>query len=512
MNKIGFQNFRRFINFPELEYGGITLLVGKNNSGKSTLVKALMLVNEYIKSSDLGVFSFANELLENANIVTFDRAKNKYSDSPIISFSFQIESFNVEVAISGKEGKTNADVVYYQIEDLTNGYILKIEPPAQHITFTSKHEQDNDRIIDINRSLDEIKEQISNLKLQQEVQKSKGETSHEYIEIISTIEKLEKKKEELSKSRKAEQKKNANYSFDMESELKGSLVFVFKEFMKRCKRKYDNQFREIQKGKKETKEFVDLKGFNDDHFKIENSFDNYIQITNKTNILYLGANPAKQSALFSIRDKNNALAQAFHEFEQLDIQNQQSDASRFVKKWMKEFEIGEDFSVILHAGEAYEVNILINGKQIPLADKGMGSIQAMLLIIRLACVLFKAQKNQLTYTVIIEEPELNLHPALQSKLAEIFYEITDKYKIQLIVETHSEYIIRRTQVIVAEKELTKGVNDNLFNLYYFPIEGTPYHIEYDQDGVLKRNFDNGFFDEASASTLELLKIKRQNKA
>ena len=43
MNSIGFNNFRRFASFPEMDLGDITLLVGGNNSGKSTLVKALLL-------------------------------------------------------------------------------------------------------------------------------------------------------------------------------------------------------------------------------------------------------------------------------------------------------------------------------------------------------------------------------------------------------------------------------------------------------------------------------------
>ena len=41
-NKIGFSNFRKFANFPEIDLGDITILVGGNNSGKSTLVKAFL--------------------------------------------------------------------------------------------------------------------------------------------------------------------------------------------------------------------------------------------------------------------------------------------------------------------------------------------------------------------------------------------------------------------------------------------------------------------------------------
>jgi predicted ATPase len=170
----------------------------------------------------------------------------------------------------------------------------------------------------------------------------------------------------------------------------------------------------------------------------------------------------------------------------------------------------------------------------------MGSIQAMLLILRIACVLKRfsletrrkhdflvddrhadvywppTMRNilELPPTIIIEEPELNLHPALQSKLADFFHELYDKFHINLLVETHSEYILRKSQVIVAENELAVAPNESPFRVYYFPKETyqEPYRLEYREDGSFDRNFGDGFFDEASSSTLELLKLKRQKKS
>lgn len=46
MKKIGFKNFRKFENFPAIGLGDVTYLVGKNNAGKSTMVKALILIVE----------------------------------------------------------------------------------------------------------------------------------------------------------------------------------------------------------------------------------------------------------------------------------------------------------------------------------------------------------------------------------------------------------------------------------------------------------------------------------
>ena len=117
-------------------------------------------------------------------------------------------------------------------------------------------------------------------------------------------------------------------------------------------------------------------------------------------------------------------------------------------------------------------------------------------------------------TIIIEEPELNLHPALQSKLADLFLEVYEKCYHDFIIETHSEYLVRRSQVIVAEKEFEVKPNENPFFVYYFPkdLEYQPYRLEYQKNGTFNKNFGEGFFDEASTSTLELLKFQRQKKS
>ena len=67
---------------------------------------------------------------------------------------------------------------------------------------------------------------------------------------------------------------------------------------------------------------------------------------------------------------------------------------------------------------------------------------------------------------------------------------------------------------MAEKEFQVAPNYNPFCVHYFPkdIGQQPYRLEYLEDGSFNKNFGEGFFDEASLSTLELLKLKRQKKA
>ena len=65
---IGFKNFRRFEEFPTLEFGDVTYLVVRNNSGKSTMVKAHILMMNYLQNQLHNTFSFENEVVDYGTI------------------------------------------------------------------------------------------------------------------------------------------------------------------------------------------------------------------------------------------------------------------------------------------------------------------------------------------------------------------------------------------------------------------------------------------------------------
>ena len=50
MRQIGFKNFRRFENFPALDLAPITIFVGENNAGKSTVVKGILALSDFMNS------------------------------------------------------------------------------------------------------------------------------------------------------------------------------------------------------------------------------------------------------------------------------------------------------------------------------------------------------------------------------------------------------------------------------------------------------------------------------
>jgi predicted ATPase len=57
-------------------------------------------------------------------------------------------------------------------------------------------------------------------------------------------------------------------------------------------------------------------------------------------------------------------------------------------------------------------------------------------------------------TVILEQPEIHLHPAVQASLADVLIDAWHKRRVQILVESHSEHLLRRMQRRIAEKSLS----------------------------------------------------------
>lgn len=110
--------------------------------------------------------------------------------------------------------------------------------------------------------------------------------------------------------------------------------------------------------------------------------------------------------------------------------------------------------------------------------------------------------------IYLEEPEAHLHPNNQSLLADLIIDAYCRFGLKIIVETHSEYLIRKIQYWVKRRILKprdvyiaymeKGSKELLRDL-----EITP-------SGTFRRNFGEGFLDEATRWKFELLKAENLN--
>jgi predicted ATPase len=234
-------------------------------------------------------------------------------------------------------------------------------------------------------------------------------------------------------------------------------------------------------------------------------------------IYYIQAHGVSQKMLYTLDDKNDSMAQAIHNYARFNVKPG-TFADSFIREWMKEFGIGSNYQIQSFGGEGYTVKVETNNGWINLADMGMGTNQLMVLLFNLATIMLEeghrgatGGESNVPKLIIIEEPEQNLHPKLQSKLADLFAEVAQDDSYKFLVETHSEYVVRRTQVIVAqlgaadEKELAK---QNPFKVYYFPEDGTPYDMKYTLSGRFENKFGEGFFDEAGKWHMEILRKEK----
>ncbi|MFZ0596795.1 MAG: AAA family ATPase, partial [Flavobacterium sp.] len=419
MKKISFKNFRRFHDFPTLELGKISIMVGRNNSGKSTMVKALLLILDYLQNQQHNEFSFTNKSLEDANIVTFGRAKNNNSEHNEISFEIEIADYAFSIFIYGDNEDTSAKVSKLIIKDERLSTTFEINYNEENINITKS----NPKIISKFDALDEMLNTLSEL----EKEKNKPDflqTSFEGLRLLDRYNALIQKIDILNANLKKEtDNTHKNELFNISYPLKTNLEnktedtylqefvsdFIFQNDAKI--RKYKNYRDGISKANKaienstdeieikenqqklddlnkkvsflnlvdqtledKIQELVDIDNYRSE---LSKSIENAVKAVISVEMYYLGANPSKQSALFSIRDKQNNLAQAIHEFKQSKIYPEHHEYV-FVKKWMKEFEVGKDFEIEFYAGEAYEFFVIDNdGNKAHLADKGMGSLQAM---------------------------------------------------------------------------------------------------------------------------------------
>jgi len=187
--------------------------------------------------------------------------------------------------------------------------------------------------------------------------------------------------------------------------------------------------------------------------------------------------------------------------ESLENNSENEILTNEINYWLSNdsyFKIGTNYTVTKDSHGSYILHI--DNKHI--SDMGFGILQIFSVI---AASILSSFSIIPKGVVIIEEPESNLHPNLQSRLANFFFEINKKYNTQFLIETHSEYLIRKSQVIGVENDLfEKYPNVNPFGIYYID-KSVGYQIKYNKNGRFNKDFGTGFFDESSKNITDLIK-------
>lgn len=538
-NTIGFSNFRRFTSFPEIDLGDITILVGGNNAGKSTLVKAMLLMRDFLKSRIESVDKTENIFqtirpqfkfdAEHVNVGEFYRAfcRQSPSEEDTMSFSMKIDKFLFAVNIRGERRpgvvpEVSMITVTDEDRDITFTFDFSINQMTVHFSYDRKalNSYDSDKK---NSLLKEEKRLIDRLKdLESELSKYKD------LEKITAIKvDIDKTYTELGRikaKRKVEEQSYIGYSIDEYDSVTINMSFFIGDnigeyVITELINGFVNYAYTGTTGDKRSKEYKEqiahksfLKGKETEIKAVSKEIEN---VLNRQTIEYIYAHSVSQTPFYAnCIGSSDYTKRTIHEFynsrissgdEKLGIPK--DDEFILIEEWLKKFKIGNSLRLESHAGDSYQVFIIDddNPKGIDLADKGMGSIQLVILLLRLATLIRKYKGQELT--ILLEEPEQNLHPAVQSMLADLINTINKEYKVRFIIETHSEYLVRHTQVLAA-KYFKEGRSKLPFKVFYLTGNNDhPYDdMGFQKNGKFNKAFGPGFFNVADDAAMELFDL------
>ena len=181
-----------------------------------------------------------------------------------------------------------------------------------------------------------------------------------------------------------------------------------------------------------------------------------------------------------------------------------------VVDWLQYLDVAEGVESEDKGKFGHELTVRIPGSKRPhdLTHVGVGVSQVL-------PILVASLLSEPDTTLIFEQPELHLHPKVQTRLADFFLSITQLGK-QCVLETHSEYLINRIRFRVAAAAVEQNPWLEAVKMYFVerPHEGSTFQeVKINEYGAVV-DWPEGFFDQSHQEAEAILRaamIKRKSK-
>lgn len=174
--------------------------------------------------------------------------------------------------------------------------------------------------------------------------------------------------------------------------------------------------------------------------------------------------------------------------------------------WLKEIGLISNFEVreLTKEENLYRVYVEVSegAPEVLITDVGFGVSQFLPILV----LLYYVPEGSI---VILEQPEIHLHPSIQSGLADMILSIAECRNLQVIVESHSEHLLQRFRRRIADQ----AVAQDFIKLYFCEMKGdrsTLNPLTLDEYGYITNWPDNFFgdsFEEICAIEKAVLKRK-----
>lgn len=568
IKEIGFKNYKAF-NEGVLEIKPITILIGANSVGKSSILQLLLMLQQTALSqnykSTLRLHGEFAGLGENENIF-----KDKDATKDIV-LSFRFQDKQLFSLLKGEMLEELTHSIIRPLSYLTNFYYHTTQEKSINIKLSQKSKrvlrkdiwESREDFIDAINEIEQLKNEIKKISLKSKNDKEKilvndidflikstsnfdkflaGDidygTLYDFIKSLNGIVndefKLEfnitnfkcEKEDSLKTTRiclsnndqiilellfELDSKKSCYLDFDIRSDFfQGNLKTntVKEELLKNIS--FDSTLFSLFK-----KDVVVNYPYEQDELTLVNNvivrilskaINNVKRDFSRELINYVSPLRAHPKRYYFLDKANiNTTLDTLDGDSLTEILKENHIVKNKVNKWLKNFNLAVDVSTLQDV--IHKLKIKQNGLNLDITDVGFGISQVLPVIVQG----FLSFSNSLT---IIEQPEIHLHPKMQADLADLFIDIihsdspeqTSKY---LLIETHSEYLLKRLRRRISEGD---KISANDVAIYFIhPKDGR-------NTGIIERKeiTSHGEFDwpkdfyagELLKDTIEFIKNQR----
>ena len=194
------------------------------------------------------------------------------------------------------------------------------------------------------------------------------------------------------------------------------------------------------------------------------------------------------------------------ETRSLGYRKRRKPFQEMISYWLNELGLIHEFRLeeIAKGTNLYRAVVKTTPSSVPaaLTDVGFGVSQVLPALV----LLYYVPEGS---TVLMEQPEIHLHPSVQSGLADVMLNVSEARNVQIIVESHSEHLMRRLQRRVAEEE----ASSEDVKLYFVSSErgvATASDLVLNEWGEIE-NWPNDFFGDEMGEISAITKASLRRK-
>lgn len=495
LNKLSLKNFKGFEKINDFDIKPITILCGPNSSGKSSILQSLLLLRQTLESQNPNQTLLLNGRFVHLGLFS-NLIFNRYTDSKI-QFELNFEFYKYDNIGGTKQKRSSLSLINY-LRDL----LIINEKTSLKSKFS----------VDIKIEL------MSKPSTKTLVTSTFVNLFHVKVEMIDP--EISIPHSEILIKNEYDELYSINWN-NVPNRLANN-KYISGNF-KKVKIEFSNLLPRIIKSSHDDVNNARIfYGVNRFFFSlgeiIRNDFISYSYIgplreeparryIYENEVIEIG-NKGENAAYIYLNELIEPLKiQYYYNYETKNFEKKNFHLEEAVDYWLKNMNIYNFKPEIKNEIIYLNMNSnLFNNTRVNIADVGFGVSQIFPIVLEGLRIPDK-------FTLLLEQPEIHLHPNLQMNLADFFISIALSNK-RVIVETHSDHIINRIVRRIVEDNYL-NIKD-LVRIYYINNHNVGYEVEHikidEENGIV--NWPKEFFDQTANEQLKTLQAgfeKRKNK-